>query len=244
MRTVIIPIYNGQIHLLESLKELKLLSKKSNHQYHFIFVDDGSVDESHNILEKIKSESELRMTIVKTNKNRGKGYAIQEGMRHVPAESVSVAFTDVDIPYGIEALEQGFELVEQGVEFVYGSRAEAEKKQRQYSLYRKIGTHMFRVLLPKHIRRIRDTQSGLKIFSKSAAGVLFPLVRTGRWVFDIELFLIAEAQGVVLRELPVILKASSITGRGGVRILKHGLKILVDIIKIRWYAIRGIYTKS
>ncbi len=244
MRTIIIPVYNGQVSLEKSLKELVGWYEKSGGSYHFIFINDGSTDDSHRILQEFEARGDVPVTVVQYAENRGKGRAIQEGMKHVPPESVAVAFTDVDLPYGTTALEQGFELVESGIGFVYGSRTEAEKKQRQYSLYRKIGAHVFRLLLPKAVRKVTDTQSGLKVFSKTAADTIFPLVQTGQWVFDIELFLIAEAQGISFRELPVTLKASSITGRGGVRVLKHGIQILGDIIKIRLYALRGIYTKS
>ncbi len=244
MRTIIIPVYNGQASLEKSLKELVMWYEKSGGSYHVIFVNDGSTDSSQYILQEFDKRSAIPMTLVHCVQNRGKGGAIREGMRHVPPESTAVAFTDVDVPYGTEALEQGFELVESGIGFVYGSRTEAEKKQRQYSLYRKIGAYVFRLLLPKTVRKVTDTQSGLKVFSKTAADTIFPLVQTGQWVFDIELFLIAEAQSISFRELPVTLKASSITGRGGVRVLKHGIQILGDIIKIRLYALRGIYTKS
>lgn len=241
-RAIIIPVYNGALYLPETFRELGELVK--NHQ--IIFVNDGSTDETGTLLEKFHRENASTVTIVEYAKNMGKGYAIREGLQKVVTDCTKIAFTDVEIPYGVEALQSGFQLLEESSElsFVYGTRTAADKTESQYSLYRKIGTRLFRLLLPRKLGNISDTQSGLKIFKRKAAEIIFALVKTNRWVFDTEIFLIAKEHQLKYQELPVHLKPACITRRGGVHFLRHGWKILADIIRIRSYASRGLYKKT
>ncbi len=241
-RAIIIPVYNGASYLPETFRELGQLI--INHQ--IIFVNDGSIDETGALLEKFYTENTSSVAIVTYTKNMGKGYAIREGLKKVQGECTVVAFTDVEIPYGVEALQSGFCVLEERDElsFVYGTRTAAEKTKSQYSAYRKIGTRLFRLLLPRKLRNISDTQSGLKVFKRKAAEIIFPLVKTNRWVFDLEIFLIGEEHEMNYQELPVQLKPTCITRRGGVHFVKHGWKILADIIRIRSYAFRGLYKKT
>ncbi len=240
--TIIIPVYNGARYLPGTFRELHTVVK----DYSIIFVNDGSTDETGVLLEKFYIEHRSSVTIVTYATNMGKGYAIREGLKKVGEQCSIVAFTDVEIPYGIAALENGFRVLEEnsGVSFVYGTRTAAHRIQNQYSLYRKIGTSVFRLLLPRRLRNISDTQSGLKIFKRSAAEIIFSLVRTNRWVFDIEIFLIAEENWLTYQELPVQLKPACVTRRGGVHFLTHGWKIIADIIRIRSYASQGLYKKT
>ncbi len=241
-RAIIIPVYNGAPYLSETFRELGQLV--NNHQ--IIFVDDGSIDDTGVLLEKFYTENASSVAIVTYTKNMGKGYAIREGLKKVGEGCKVVAFTDVEIPYGVEALHSGFRVLEERDElsFVYGTRTAAEKTQSQYSTYRKIGTRLFRLLLSRKLRNISDTQSGLKVFKKKAAEKIFPLIKTNRWVFDLEIFLIAEEYKMNYQELPVQLKPACVTRRGGVHFVKHGWKIVADIIRIRSYASRGLYKKT
>lgn len=241
-QAIIIPVYNGAMYLPETFLELGELVK--NHQ--IIFVNDGSTDETGALLEKFHKEHTPTVTVIEYLENKGKGYAIREGLQKIAKECTEVAFTDVEIPYGIQALQSGFHLLEENddLSFVYGTRTAAAKTESQYSLYRKIGTRLFRLLLPRELRNVSDTQSGLKVFKKKAAEIIFSRVKTNRWVFDTEIFLIAQEHQLRYQELPVHVKPACVTRRGGVHFLKHGWKIVVDIIRIRSYASRGLYKKT
>lgn len=241
---LIIPVYNGAAYLKNTFEELSRLIHSAEKQYCIIFVNDGSTDDSSAILHRLQGAYGEQVRVVEYTENRGKGYAIREGVKHVGEHIAYVAFTDVEIPYGVEVIEQGMEYLAMHPEiaFVYGTRTEAKKSRRQYSLYRMLGTVLFRLFVPRSVRKISDTQSGVKIFQRSIADEIFSRIQTERWVFDVELFLIAHARGMTLTELPVEVKSSCVSTRGGVRFIRHGWEIMRDIIRIRWYAYRKIYT--
>jgi len=241
---LIIPVYNGAHYLENTFQELSQLIHTTGKQYCIIFVNDGSTDDSSALLHRLGGTFGSQIKVVEYTKNRGKGYAIREGMKQVGEHVKYVAFTDVEIPYGTEVLKRGmiYLATHPEVAFVYGTRTEAKKSRKQYSLYRMVGTTLFRLFVPRSVRKISDTQSGIKIFQRSAADNIFSRIQTDRWVFDVELFLIAHAHGMKLSELPAEVKLSCVSTRGGVRFLRHGWEIMRDIIRIRWYAYRGVYT--
>ncbi|KFG32485.1 dolichyl-phosphate beta-glucosyltransferase [Toxoplasma gondii GAB2-2007-GAL-DOM2] len=51
--------------------------------------------------------------------------------------------------------------------------------------------------------RVKDTQCGFKLFTRSAARQLFPRLHLCRWAFDVELLLLARLRHVPVAEVPV-----------------------------------------
>ena len=68
--SIIIPIHNEACHLKQLITELKPYLLKNE----IIFIDDGSTDNSYNIIK----ESSNNILILRNEKRRGKGYSIQK----------------------------------------------------------------------------------------------------------------------------------------------------------------------
>ena len=86
--SIVIPVYFNEpnipylIPCLESLQE-----KLSDYNIEFIFVDDGSGDQSFNLLLKAK-EKNKNIKIIKLSKNFGSNIASQAGIRHAKERDV------------------------------------------------------------------------------------------------------------------------------------------------------------
>lgn len=107
--SVIVPIYNesGNIRILSSklINSLKLLTEK----FELIYVDDGSRDQSIDILEDIKT-NEDRLKIIEFERNYGMFSAIFAGMRYAKGDIVVTMDGDLqvdpaELPKFIEVLE-------------------------------------------------------------------------------------------------------------------------------------------
>ena len=73
--SIVIPIYNEQDNIIQLIKEIrKVLEKKIN--YEIIIVDDGSDDNTSEILNKIKKN----ITILTHKKNYGQSIGLQTGI--------------------------------------------------------------------------------------------------------------------------------------------------------------------
>ena len=84
----------------------------------------------------------------------------------------------------------------------------------------------------------KDTQCGLKAFTRRAALEIFPLQRIERWGFDPEILFIAIKKGYTVKEVSV---SWAHDARSRVSYLKDGTKMLEEIAIIRWNALMGRY---
>lgn len=243
--TLLIPVFNGEPYIKNTLRELEEFFRGKNYLQEIIFINDGSTDRTQEILESEKQNTFLALRLLHLEKNGGKGYALKQGVE-ISQDSDVIAFTDIELPYGLDSIEKAFGYLasEEKVDFVVGDRTLSFDTQKQYSLYRKMFKGIFRFLLPLELRHIRDTQSGLKVFSASVAKDIFSSIQSNRWVFDIEIFLIALRRHYHFLALPVTVKESCRSGRGGVTFLKHSFQILKDLKHISLYDKNGFYNKK
>ena len=112
--SVIIPTYNEQgslVELVESLKDVL----KSQKDWEVIFVDDGSTDDSIQLLTEI-AHKEPNFKLIQFHRNYGKSAALAEGFKLAEGEYVITMDADLqddphEIPTLISKLEEGYDLV-------------------------------------------------------------------------------------------------------------------------------------
>ena len=113
--SVIIPIFNEEKTILNILNKLQDLKE---HQIEIIVVNDGSTDNSKEILDNNK---DLFFKLISFEKNKGKGRAIIEGLKHATSEYLF--FQDADLEYDPEDIFEFIKLVEKyDLDLVMGSR--------------------------------------------------------------------------------------------------------------------------
>jgi len=97
MISVVCPFYNEEL-ILDAATKLMLKSLSSlKEEWELILVNDGSRDRSFQIVEEIeKTDPHLRL--VSYRKNRGRGYAIRQGVKE--ARGDIVVTTEVDCSWG------------------------------------------------------------------------------------------------------------------------------------------------
>ena len=111
--SIVVPLYNEE----ESLSELVDQIKKSlpNRSFELIFIDDGSSDNSWNVIEQlVEVNSEVKG--ISLGVNQGKSYALQAGFNEVKGQYIVTMDADLqDDPAEIEqmicSLELGYDLV-------------------------------------------------------------------------------------------------------------------------------------
>lgn len=234
-RSLIIPVFNGAAYLPATFEELSVYVARRRFIDELVFVNDGSTDATAQLLEAFVRSAPLRVKVLHNRQNSGKGFSLKRAVREGVSPSCAyVGFTDVELPYGCASIDRAFQKIREGeYDMVAGERVHDRGGRRQYSWYRYGTTHLFRLMLPARARAVNDTQCGLKVFSLRAARRLFDQVTTDRWVFDVELFLAALGRGMRIARVPVAIKPSCASGRGGVLLTLHGLRVAQDIWRIR-----------
>lgn len=156
--SILIPVYNEENAIEKTIARVKsVLTTVSSQAYEIICVDDGSNDQSREILEKTHG-----IKLVKHSINRGYGAALKTGLQHCTKEWVMIL--DADGTYPIEdipkLLEQtGFEYdMVVGARFGEGIEANPMKRMARWIL-RKMVHALTGVMVP-------DLNSGMRIFKK------------------------------------------------------------------------------
>jgi dolichyl-phosphate beta-glucosyltransferase len=236
--SIVIPAYNEQARLPETLRRVERYLQESGWDFHEILVvDDGSTDLTADAAMSFAS-SNPNVRVLRNSENRGKGFSVRHGM--LEARGEWRLFSDADLSTPIEELEKLWRAVAQGKDKVaIGSRAidpsligihqpgYRETLGRMFNFVMRIATG-----LP-----IADTQCGFKLFHRNVAEEVFPRQLQERFGFDAEVLYIAARRGYGIAEIPV--RWNHVDG-SKVGMLT-GLHAFVELLGIRINSLRGRY---
>ena len=232
--TLVIPAYNEESRLPKTLTDAAVFLDQWGIDYRVVVVDDGSKDNT----AKLAEQYGPRFSTIR-QPNGGKGSAVQNGL--MAATGRVVAFTDADLPYDLVSLKAAYDIVSRGeADAVFGSRDmddSANLVERQFLTT--LAPQVFRGIVTLLVsRQIRDTQCGLKVFSRSAARAIFSRSTIKGFAFDAEAVFLAHCLKLRLQKVPVTLineYASTIS------LSRNAIPMLMDVVRVRWRAMKGQY---
>mgnify|MGYP001820266420 CR=1 FL=1 len=175
-----------------------------------IVIDDGSPDDTRGFAEKAAARSDL-VSVVGYATNRGKGGALKEGFQYATGETIVFLDSDLDLPP--EQLPQFLDaFYSAGVDALVGAKRSAMVAGR-YPMLRKLLSLAFAALNGLLLRLpVRENQTGLKAFRRSALEETLPKLDTERYAFDLELLVRIRKAGGTMTEAPVSLAPGSSSG--------------------------------
>jgi glycosyltransferase involved in cell wall biosynthesis len=166
---------------------------------------------------------------------------VRNGMLNATGEIL--LFTDADLSAPIEEAPKLFAAIHSGADIAIGSRwLRPELQTQRQSLLRQVYGRIFNLSLRLVLGlNFKDTQCGFKAFTRQAAQEIFPRQRIERWGFDPELLYLARKFGFKVKEVPVVWSHSE-----GTRIspLRDGIRMFGEVLKIRWDAFTGKYSRA
>lgn len=227
--SIIIPAYNEEFRIVKTLQRLIQYLEKKGFTYEIIVVDDGSKDNTVKVIEE-GIDKAVNLKVISLGVNRGKGYAVKEGM--LSASGDYVMFMDADGSTEIDEVEKLISAIKAGADVAIGSRLVKDGGVKVSSslirkILRKILNIVVRLLL---FSGINDTQCGFKMFTKASAKKLFQAQQLTGYGFDMEILFLARRFGYKVVEVPVNWKA---VGKGKLNIFRDSFKIFADILRIR-----------
>ncbi len=235
--SIIVPAYNEAGRIAPTLFDIDRYLSVADFSYEIIVVNDGSLDKTKEIVNKLAEGPIKKLKIIGYEKNRGKGEAVKLGM--LSAKGEIRLFMDSDNSTKINEIEKFLPFFEKGFNVVIGSRtAKGSEIPIRQPLWKqisgKLGNLFTRILV---IPRIRDTQCGFKAFSEKAAEDIFPRARIRSGIFDVEILAIAKLLEYRIKEIGVRWEDDPDSRFG----IKSYLRSLLDTIKIRFNLWRGVY---
>ena len=239
--SIIIPAYNEEQRLGSTLADTFEYLTAQDYTSEIIVVDDGSNDQTVKIAESFQAQTneKIKLRVLKNPGNRGKGYAVRNGMLHASGEVH--LFMDADLATPLDQIPKVINpILNHEYDVVFGSRAISESViEVEQSILRRLrgrgGNLLIRLMTGMDIK---DTQCGFKAFRRQASQTIFPLQQIEGFGFDPEVLFIAKKQGWKWKETPVVwrhVEGSKVT------MLSASLEVFADVFKIRWNDLNGKY---
>lgn len=231
--SLVIPAYNEEDRIAGTLKaaedHLATLGNAGTLPGEIILVDDGSADGTLSAARKYAAGSSV-VRIVAYEPNRGKGFAVRQGV--LASRGEYVAFSDADLSAPLEEMAKLLEATRKGYDVAIGSRAVRDAAIPVHQpLYRELGGKGLNLLIQAlAVPGIHDTQCGFKLFRGALAREVFAKCFIDGWGFDVEVLYLVRRMGCSIAEVGV--RWSHAEG-SKIRPFRAGLQVLKDILRMR-----------
>ncbi len=235
--SVILPAYNEEeniyLNALTTSNSIGLFLPR----YEIIVVNDGSIDQTLNEANRAAKE-DGHITVIDSQPNKGKGHVLCAGTEAANGEYV--AFCDSDLDLHPKQLEKFIQImIDKDADIVIGSKMHPESDV-EYPWHRKVISWGYYFVLRILFRlKVKDTQTGLKLFKADAIKPVMEKILVKRFAYDIEVLAILNRRGYKIESAPIQLVYQR--GRFGSRIhLKDIFNVAKDTMAIfyRLYILR------
>lgn len=213
--TLIVPCYNPRPDWAQRVVEyFQQFAQAAASEVKLTLVNDGSTQNVSEQDFQFLRQAIPTLTLLNYAENRGKGYALRQGVQHTT--SYFYIFTDIDFPYTLQSM-----LAIEKALLEKGGIAVGHRDQSYYGkvpFFRKILSQSFRWFIKQSLNLpVEDSQCGLKGFD-NAGKQLFLETTVDRFLFDLE-FLVLANKKVPVYAVPVQLKEGIVFTTMGAKIL-------------------------
>lgn len=173
--SVVVPVFNEEEVLMMSYERLKSVMDKIG-DYELIFVNDGSRDDTLNILKEL-AKKDKTVKVISFSRNFGHQEAVSAGMAHVSGKAVIIIDADLQDPP--EVIPDMIKQWQQGTDIVYGKRARREGE----TAFKKVTAWGFyRVLNMLGAQRVPRDTGDFRLLDRKVADVLNNMPEKNRFL--------------------------------------------------------------
>jgi glycosyltransferase involved in cell wall biosynthesis len=193
--SVVVPLFNEDESLPELHSWIKRVMTENQFNYEIVFINDGSTDNSWNVIEKLQAENP-EVSGIKFQRNYGKSAALHVGFEAV--KGAVVITMDADLQDSPDEIPELYKMItEEGFDLVSGW-----KKERHDPISKTIPTKLY--------NGVNRMMSGIKLNDMNC----------GLKAYRLEVVKSIEIFGEMHRYIPVIAKAAGF-GKIGEKIVQH-----------------------
>lgn len=236
--TIVIPVYNEAKRLQFAFNAVgRLDSPRGIKIEKVIFVNDGSKDRTRELLLNFqknysgKIHSKALIEVISYQKNRGRGFAVREGLKNVKTDYGLYMDADFSIPF--KNIFRFTPYMRKDFDLLIGSKKKPGAKAIQNrSFVRRVVGYGHSIVASLILGVFCwDFQGGFKIFSRRFINEVVPQSIMERWGLDMEVVFLAKRLGYKVVELPVLWK--SINEGSTVKLGRDIIRALKDVFVIR-----------
>lgn len=236
--SIIIPAYNEQSRLQETLTAALDYLREQSYSWEIIVSDDGSTDSTPRIASEFARDHD-GVTLLR-NEHGGKGHAVKTG---ILAARGSYRFQcDADLSMSLDELPKFLPPVLTDYDIAIGSREVRGAQRLDEPFTRHVMAHSFNLMIRTiAVRGLKDTQCGFKCFRGEVAQRLFPLQTINGFGFDGEILFLAQQRGLRIVEVPIVWRHR---GQSKVHPFRDTFLTLKETMAIRWNQWHGRYREA
>lgn len=185
---IVIPCYNES----KRLKFYEFILFLKNHKQVLIcFVDDGSSDNTSNVITQFNTSFSENSKLLSLAQNQGKAEAVRQGILFAN-ENFSfknIAYLDADLSTSLEECYRVSQQIKEETIFAFGSRISKIDTKIDRKKYRFLVGRFIATLISIQLDlTVYDTQCGCKVFKSEISAPLFKEEFISKWLFDVEIF--------------------------------------------------------
>ncbi len=175
--SLILPVYNEELCVIQEIERCIASLKKLNLPYEIIIIDDKSTDDSLSIIiDFINKHKNLTILLIENKKNYGVGYS-----RRIASEKAKyeiIVWTDVDLSYPNQDLDKIVNhFLNTNAEMTVGARKTEEGSLKVIRFSVKFFIRKLAEFLSQE--KIPDLNSGMRVFKKNTAKKYFKFMPNG-----------------------------------------------------------------
>ena len=233
--SIVLPAHNEEERLPNSLNRIQAFLAAQPWASEVVVVENGSRDRTAEAAEAFaRRHAHVRLL---REALPGKGRAVRRGILAASGDYRFIC--DVDLSMPIEQVLRFLPPAQTEAAVVIASREAPGAVRYNEPAHRHwIGRGFNLLVRLLAVPGLQDTQCGFKCFRADAAEELFRLQVLNGWTFDVEVLFLARRRGYRIVEIPI--PWTHVPG-SRVRLVRDSVAMLADLVRIRWYAVRGRY---
>jgi len=233
--SLVMPAFNSIRYVDDNVGRVLAFFDAAGIDGEVVLADDGSTDGTADSIRQDPRVTVLRLP------HGGKGAAVRAGMGVATGEIR--AFTDGDLPYGLERLPLAMHYItDRRYHAVIGDRtlpgSDYESTGPLRTIVSEVASFAFRTLVTGGIY---DTQCGFKVFRGDVAAEVFRLSAIKGFAIDVELIYLLLKYRLDLKRIPVQLERNA---PSSVRVVRDSARAFRDIATIRLNWATGRYRSA
>jgi len=174
--SIVVAVYNEQEVLAELYRRLSAAMASLGRSYEIILVDDGSRDDSLNILLELQQRDPGHIRVFSFTRNFGHHIALTAGLDH--AKGDVIVMMDADLQDQPEEIPKLLAKLDEGYDVVWG-----ERETRQFKWYKNLSSKLFLWLMNSVARsEVRLDSSIFRVMRRTVADDLRELREKARYL--------------------------------------------------------------
>jgi dolichyl-phosphate beta-glucosyltransferase len=233
--SIVIPAHNEELRLPRTLELTSQFLRAQPYDGEVIIVENGSQDRTLEIAQKYARQHPAYRVL--SEELPGKGRAVRTGM--LAARGEYRFMCDADFSMSVDEINRFLPPALPEVEIAIASREAPGAVRYGEPAYRHFVGRVFNGFIRwLTLPGLHDTQCGFKCFKGDLAEELFQEQTLTGWSFDVEILVVARRRGYSIIELPI---PWYFNPESKVNVLRDSVQMALDLLRIRWNAMRGLY---